>query len=64
MIPARDHDLEALRKLTPAAKLAVMNRLIRQALELKVAWVRSTEPHLDEDETWRRARELVIGGSP
>lgn len=64
MTTAREHDIEILRQLTPSAKLAVMHGLIRQALELKVAWVRSTEPHLDDEATWRRARELVLGGTP
>jgi len=64
MIPPVDQDLEALRKLSPATKLAVMNGLIRQALELKTAWVRSTAPHLSQEEALRRARDLVIGGSP
>jgi hypothetical protein len=64
MICPEDHELEALRKLPPATKLAVMHGLIRQAFVLKMAWVRSTEPHLDEEEAWRKARELVSGGSP
>lgn len=64
MSPASERDIEILRRLPPAAKLAAMHGLIRQALELKVAWVRSTEPHLDEEETWERARELVLGGKP
>jgi hypothetical protein len=64
MRPALARDIEILRRLTPTAKLAAMHGLIRQALELKVAWVRSIEPDLDERETWQRARELVLGGKP
>lgn len=64
MITARERDIDIVRQLSPAAKLAAMHGLIRQALELKVAWIRSTEPHLDEEETRRRARELVLGGIP
>ena len=64
MITTRERDIDAVRQLSPATKLAVMHGLIRQALELKVAWIRSTEPHLDEKETRQRAQELVIGGIP
>lgn len=64
MSPASERDIEILRRLTPAAKLAAMHGLIRQALALKVAWVRSIEPHLDEEEIWDKARELVLGGRP
>lgn len=62
MSERRVKDYEILRKLSPAAKLAAMQGLIRQAYELKAAWVRSTEPHLDDDEVRARTRELVVGG--
>jgi hypothetical protein len=58
----RERDYEMLRGLSAAAKLAAMHSLIRQAYELKAAWVRSTEPHLGDDEVRARTRELVVGG--
>ena len=49
--------------MTPRQKLDVMNGMLRQAVELKEAWLRSTEPDLDEREIRSKARELVAGGS-
>ena len=55
-------ELEILRQMTPRQKLDVMNGMIRQAVELKEAWLRATEPDLDEMEIRSRARDLVAGG--
>ena len=57
------HEYEILRQMTPRQKLDVMNGMIRQAVELKEAWLRATEPSLDEAEIRSKARELVAGGS-
>ncbi len=54
---------EILRRMTPHQKLDVMNGMIRQAVELKEAWLRTTEPNLTEPEIRSKARELVAGGS-
>ncbi len=59
----RRQELEILRRMTPSKKLDVMNGMIRQAVELKEAWLRTTEPDLDEEEIRSKARELVAGGS-
>ena len=58
----RSQELEILRRMTPQQKLDVMNGMIRQAVELKEAWLRATEPDLDEVEIRSRARDLVAGG--
>ena len=59
----RSQELEILRRMTPHQKLDVMNGMIRQAVELKEAWLRTTEPNLTEPEIRLKARELVAGGS-
>jgi hypothetical protein len=63
MDPA-EPDLEILRRMTPDRKLAVMTSLIRQAFELKAAWLRARSPELSEEEIEARARELVAGERP
>ena len=60
----RRPELEILRRMTPSQKLDVMHGMIQQAVELKEAWLRATEPTLDESEIRMKARELVAGGSP
>ncbi|MEX2047996.1 MAG: hypothetical protein WEB90_00295 [Gemmatimonadota bacterium] len=62
MSAVQDPEYEILRALTPAAKLAAMQSLIRQAYDLKAAWVRAQSPHLPEAEVWAKASELVAGG--
>lgn len=57
-----DREIEILRRMTPAEKLAVLRRLIRQAYELKAAGIRAAHPGLAEDEVQARTRELVGGG--
>ncbi len=59
----RRQELEILRRMTPHQKLDVMNGMIRQAVELKEAWLRTIEPDLNESEIRSKARELVAGGS-
>ena len=61
MGPEQEAEYEALRRMTPAKKLAVMTALIRQAYELKVAGIRVVRPDLTEEEIRARARELVGG---
>jgi hypothetical protein len=56
-----DEEIAALRRMTPAQKLAVMGSLIRQAYELKAAGIRAGQPHLSDDEVRSRARALVGG---
>jgi hypothetical protein len=60
----RDRAIEEdiLRRLTPRQKLDVMQVLLRQAVELKAAWIRSTHPELTKAEAEARARALVAGG--
>ena len=48
----RRQEFEILRRMTPRQKLDVMNGMIGQAVELKEAWLRTTEPNLDEPEIW------------
>ncbi len=57
-----DMEVDVLRRMTPAEKLAVMHALIRQAYELKVAAVRARWPDSSEAEVWTRARTQVGGG--
>lgn len=52
---------DALRRMSPAEKLAVMTALIREAFRLKVAWIRATEPDLSEAEVQGRLLELMSG---
>ena len=54
-------EMEVLRLMSPAKKLAVMTSLIREAYRLKAAWIRHTDPHLSEEEVQARARELICG---
>lgn len=58
---AREEDTEALRRMSPAEKLAVMRSLIRQAYALTAAGVRARHPDLPEDEVRARVRTLVAG---
>jgi hypothetical protein len=56
-----DLEVEILRRMTPAKKLAVMSALIRQAFELKAAVVRAQWPGLPPEEVRARAWALVAG---
>ncbi len=62
MDPVRERDDAILRGLPASAKLAAMTALIQQAFDLKLAWVRATEPHLSEAEVRAKAIDLVTGG--
>lgn len=57
----RERDIEVLRRMTPAEKIAVMNSLVRQAYALAVAGVRLRDPDLPEEEVEAKARALVAG---
>ncbi len=59
-----DLEVEALRNMSPAQKLAVMHALIRQAFELKAAAVRARWPDLSEAEVRERAWAMVAGDQP
>jgi hypothetical protein len=64
MTDLSDRETEVLRAMGPTAKLATMQALIRQAYELKIAWLRVQAPHLTEAEVWAKASQLVAGGRP
>lgn len=61
---ALEEETAALRRMTPAKKLAVMKALIRQAYELKAAGIRARWPSLSEEEIRIRARVEVAGDGP
>jgi len=61
---AKQFELEALRRMTAEAKLAVMRSLIQQAYTLKASGLRSLYPDLPEEEIQTRARRLVGGDGP
>ena len=54
-------EIEALRRMSAAEKLAVMTSLIREAYRLKRAWIRHCEPGLSEEELHRRVLEAMGG---
>ncbi|HKK27508.1 MAG TPA: hypothetical protein VKB18_05470 [Gemmatimonadota bacterium] len=56
-----ERDIEILRRMTPAEKIAVMNSLVRQAYALAAAGVRLRDPDLPEDQVEAEARALVAG---
>jgi hypothetical protein len=43
-------EVEALRRMSAAQKLAVMTSLIREAYRLKKAWIRLNQPELSEED--------------
>jgi hypothetical protein len=59
-----DQETDALRRMSPARKLAVMHALIRQAYELKAAAVRARRPDLSDAEVLEHTRVLVAGDHP
>jgi hypothetical protein len=63
MIPV-EQETDALRRMTPAQKLAVMHALIRQAYALKAAALRARWPDMTEDEVRAKARAMVGGDCP
>lgn len=56
---ARHHDLEAVARLTPEAKLRVLSGMIEQAWALKEAWLRMQDPDASASEIRSRARRIV-----
>jgi hypothetical protein len=52
-------EIEALRRMSAAQKLAVMTSLIREAYRLKGAWIRLNEPGLSEEELRNRVSEAM-----
>jgi hypothetical protein len=56
-------ELRLLQRMSPEAKLAVMQSLIRQAYSLKEAWVKLNHPDLAEAELRHRVRRLVTGAT-
>jgi len=52
-------EMESLRRMSPARKLAVMTALIREAYRLKAAWIRMVEPELSKEEVRARVRDLI-----
>ena len=52
-------EMELLRAMTPARKLALMNSLIGQGWDLRAAGLRITQPALSKDEIQILARRLV-----
>jgi hypothetical protein len=62
--PMREHsamEIETLRRMSAAEKLAVMTSLIREAYRLKSAWIRLNEPGLSEQELRKRVLEAMAG---
>jgi uncharacterized protein YqeY len=57
-------EIDALRRMTPAKKLAVLHSLIRQARDLKAAWIRTSRPDLTEEEVSILAWKSVAGERP
>lgn len=54
-------EVEALRRMSAAQKLAVMTSLIREAYRLKAAWIRLNEPGLSEQDLHQRVLEAIAG---
>jgi len=59
-----DQEIDLLRSMTPAHKLAVMHALIRQAFELKAAALRARWPDMPEREVLAKTRTMVGGDCP
>ncbi len=56
---AEHHDLQAVTRLTPEAKLRVLSGMIEQAWALKEAWLRLRDPDAPASEIRKRARSMV-----
>jgi hypothetical protein len=56
---AKQHDLEAVARLTPEAKLRMLSGMIEQAWALKEAWLRMRDPDAPASEIRSRARSIV-----
>ena len=57
---ASDMQTDALKRMTPDAKLAVANRLRETAWELTAAGVRLREPDLDEEAVQQCVRDIFL----
>ena len=57
---ASDPHTDALKRMTPDAKMAVANGLRETAWELTAAGVRFREPGLDEEEVQQRVRDIFL----
>lgn len=55
--------LEILHQVTPEQKVATLHALRQTAWDLKVAWLRQTEPSLKEEEIQARVRRLFLYAS-
>ena len=59
-LTAAQAHLEALGRMTPEAKLAVLDQLRRTAWDLTAAGVRLREPDLDEEAIQQRVRAIFL----
>jgi len=59
-IATSDPHANALKRMTPNAKLAVANGLRETAWQLTAAGVRLREPDLGEEEVQRRVRDIFL----
>lgn len=55
-----DPHTDALKRMTPDAKLAVSNGLRETAWDLTAAGVRLREPELDEEAVQQRVRDIFL----
>ncbi len=60
---ARRAEIEILRRMTPDQKISVMNSLILQAVEMKEASLRQTQPDLSDAARSAEAWRLVTRGA-
>lgn len=56
-----DEEVEVLRRMSPARKLAVMRSLIRKAYALTAPGVRTANPGMPDDEVRERVRSRMAG---
>lgn len=57
---ATDLHTDALRRMTPDARIAVASQLRETAWELAAAGVRLREPDLDEEAVQQRVRDIFL----
>jgi len=57
---APDPHTDALKRMTPDAKMAVANALRETAWELTAAGIRLREPGLEEEEVQKRVRDIFL----
>lgn len=56
-----EEEVEVLRRMSPARKLAVMRSLIRKAYALTATGVRTANPGMPDDEVRERVRSRMAG---